>query len=102
MANKQLYFPFIGSAEHTDQEREGFTREPFDINADRSFQYDICTALDMTKFHIALQRLVDYGFHPRLAELYAMQASTLLAQVLSEKNRLVRERAPENPRSQHG
>ena len=51
----------------------------------RRLHFDTHRALDMTKIAIVLQEAVDAGrMHPRKAELYHAQASTLLAQLSSD------------------
>lgn len=58
-------------------------------NNSRRFQYDICDALNMTKLSVTRGKLVSIGMDPRIAELYHMQASALLAQLTSEKDRII-------------
>ena len=56
--------------------------------AHRKINYDLCTAIDMIKFGIVLDKLVVVGMHPQLRELYYAQAGSLLALLRSENNRL--------------
>lgn len=82
---------YYHSAEYSESEQPE-KLDPPNVNADRAFQYDICQALNMTSFGVVIDRLVAYGMNKRVGELYRAQAGALLAQVLSEKNRIVRER----------
>jgi hypothetical protein len=54
----------------------------------RKINYDLCTALDLTKMGIVLDKMVKAGMHPNLAKLYKVQADALLQQLRSENNRI--------------
>ncbi|MHB9879144.1 hypothetical protein ACSMXM_05720 [Pacificimonas sp. ICDLI1SI03] len=61
-------------------------REPDDTY--RKNNFDICRALNMTNMSVVLGRMVATGWlDKRVAELFHMQASSLLALILSENNR---------------
>ena len=54
----------------------------------RRFNFELCRAIDMTKLSCVLGEMVERGWMDgRLAELFHLQASTLLAQLTSENNR---------------
>jgi hypothetical protein len=54
----------------------------------RKINFDLCTAIDLTKVSIVLDKLVEAGMHPNLAKLYKVQADALLQQLRSENNRI--------------
>lgn len=55
----------------------------------RAFHFELCRALDMTRMSIALAKMVEAGWlDKRMAELFHQQASTLLALMVSENNRI--------------
>ena len=54
----------------------------------RQINYDLCTALDLTKMGIVLDKMVAVGMNPQLRELYEAQTGSLLALLRSENNRL--------------
>lgn len=54
----------------------------------RRFNYQICTALDMTKLGIVLESMVAAGrMHPTVAKTFKVQASALLAAIRTENSR---------------
>ncbi|BDD79866.1 hypothetical protein [Burkholderia phage FLC9] len=57
-------------------------------NKHRKINFDLCTAIDLTKMSIVLDDLVAAGMHPNLAHLYKIQADALLQQLRSENNRI--------------
>jgi hypothetical protein len=61
-------------------------REPDDTYS--RLHYDLCQALNMTQMGIVLQKAVDVGMlNKRMAELYHMQAGSLLAVMASDLDR---------------
>jgi hypothetical protein len=54
----------------------------------RKINFDLCTALDLTKLSIVLDKLVEAGMHPNQAKLYKTQADALLQLMCSENNRI--------------
>lgn len=54
----------------------------------RKINYDLCTAVDLTKLSIVLDKMVEAGMHPNQAVLYKTQASALLQLMRSENNRI--------------
>lgn len=54
----------------------------------RKINYDLCTALDLTKLSIVLDKMVEAGMHPNQAVLYKAQADALLQLMRSENNRI--------------
>lgn len=70
----------------------------------RKNNYDLCTAIDLTKLGIVLERMVtSRQMSERLALIFHAQAESLLAALRSENNRALRDRwikdgiDPENP-----
>jgi hypothetical protein len=59
-----------------------------DVDEHRKRHMDLCCAIDMTRLHVALNEAVKAGMRRELADLYADQASILLALIISEHNRL--------------
>lgn len=77
-------FHFHHSAFGPDVIRLGRTRDDQYMR----FHSDLCRALDMTKMSIVLSQMVEAGcLDKRMAELFHMQAGTLLALLTSENNR---------------
>lgn len=61
-------------------------REPDDTYS--GLHYDVCQALNMTRMSIVLQKAVDAGMlNKQMAELYHMQAGSLLAIIASDLDR---------------
>lgn len=55
----------------------------------RKNQYNICQGINITSLGCALNDMVEQGvLDRRLADIYKLQAQTLLAVILSENNRV--------------
>lgn len=54
----------------------------------RKINFELCRALDMTKMGIVLDAMVEAGVNKQLAEIYRANASTLLALLRTENNRI--------------
>jgi hypothetical protein len=89
---------------HTTFQHPAFSPECITIGRARDdhykrFNFDLCRALDMTKLGIVLDQMVETGaIDKRMAELFHLQAGSLLALMLSENNRTFNEqRAKDTP-----
>lgn len=58
-----------------------------EIDAHRKRNFDLCDGINMIKLSIVIDKMVEDGLHPRLAEIYNLQAGALLAALRSENNR---------------
>lgn len=54
----------------------------------RKINYDLCTAINLTKLGIVIDDMVAAGMNPQLAELYKTNAMSLLQLMRSENNRI--------------
>jgi hypothetical protein len=54
----------------------------------REINYKICTAIDLTKVSIVINKMVQEGMEPELAEIFEAQAGVLVASLRTENNRL--------------
>ena len=54
----------------------------------RKINYEICDAMDPTKFGIVLEQMVRAGMDPGMADIYEAQFQGLLAAVRTENNRI--------------
>ena len=61
--------------------------DPVDVRF-RQYNFDICTAIDLTKLHIVLDKMVVDGWcDKQMALIYRKQAESLLAAIRSENAR---------------
>jgi hypothetical protein len=69
----------IGAAHSDNKDKHG---KHLELN------YEICRAMDGTKFSIALEKLVAQGMSQEMAKIFEAQFFGLLAAVRTENNRL--------------
>jgi hypothetical protein len=81
---KRPHFTFQHDAYRPDTVKLGKQRD----DQYRQFHYDLCQGINMTRVSIALGQMVEAGvLDKRMAELFHMQAASLLALMTSENNR---------------
>ncbi len=68
-------------------EHIGNNTNPMDLHH-RKTNFRLCTAIDMTSVSIALDHLVEAGMPQAQADYFKDNASSLLALLLTENNRL--------------
>jgi hypothetical protein len=59
-----------------------------DSDAHRRRNFDICKGINMTSLGIVLDDMVEAGMPKELAEIYKLQAGSLLALLRTENNRI--------------
>ncbi len=64
-----------------------------DSDEHRRRNYAICKGIDLITLGIALEDMVKAGMPKELAEIYRLQANTLLALIRTENNRIFSEKA---------
>lgn len=63
----------------------------------RKRNYDICQGINLTSLSIVLDDMVAAGMPKELAEIYKLQAGSLLALIRTENNRIFAENFKKDP-----